>query len=116
MNSILFFDVRENEKDILKDFCKDKYDCKLISERLDNKTEITDEMNGAEVISCFTFSRVGADVLEKFPNLKLIALRCVGFNHIDIDYCKENNIQVVNSSGYGNITVAGMLKHLIICG
>lgn len=110
---IIFFDVRENEEEALRANCKTRgvkcgVDCKcsLIPERLDDKTEITDEMKEADVISCFTFSRVSAEVLEKFPNLKLIALRSVGFNHIDIDYCKNHGIQVVNSFGYGNVTVA----------
>ncbi len=110
---ILFFDVRANEEDALKTGCKGRNKtcgvdcwCRLIEERLDEKTVITDEMKEAEVISCFTFSRVSAEVLKKFPKLKLIALRSVGFNHIDIDYCREHNIAVVNSFGYGNVTVA----------
>lgn len=113
MKRILFFDVRANEEEALKGGCKGKNkscgidcSCKLIAERLDDNTVITDDMKDVEVISCFTFSRVGANVLKKFPNLKLIALRSVGFNHIDIDYCKEHGIEVVNSLGYGNITVA----------
>lgn len=110
---IIFFDVRANEEEALRAGCKNKNkacgvdcSCKLIPERLDDTIVITDEMKDAEVISCFTFSRVGANVLKQFPNLKLIALRSVGFNHIDIDYCKEHGIEVVNSLGYGNITVA----------
>lgn len=121
MKKILFFDVRENEEEALRACCKTSNIkctkecwCKLIKERLDDKTVITDEMKGANVISCFTFSRVTAEVLKKFPNLKLIALRSVGFNHIDIDYCKEHNIAVVNSLGYGNVTVAEFAFGLIL--
>lgn len=110
---ILFFDVRDNEIEILTNFCKDKYEFELLADPLDNKTIITEEMKQADVISCFTFSRVGANILKQLPNLKLIALRSVGFNHIDIEYCKENNIQVVNSLGYGNNTVAEFAFGLI---
>lgn len=114
MKQILFFDVRDNETEILTKFCGEKYDCKFISEPLDDKTQVTDDMRLADVISCFTFSRVSADILKKFPNLALIALRCVGFNHIDIDYCRKHNIEVVNSLGYGNITVAEFAFGLIL--
>lgn len=121
MKKILFFDVRENEEDALRACCKTgdikcgkDCQCKLIPERLDENTVITDEMKEANVISVFTFSRVSANVLKQFPNLKLIALRSVGFNHIDIDYCKENGIAVVNSLGYGNITVAEFAFGLIL--
>lgn len=121
MKKILFFDVRENEEDALRANCKaddakcgvDCW-CKLIPERLDETTIITDEMSQANVISVFTFSRVSSDVLKRFPNLKLIALRSVGFNHIDIDYCKQNGIAVVNSLGYGNVTVAEFAFGLIL--
>lgn len=112
MTNIIFFDVRENEVEQIEGFCKD-YSCKLIAESLNENTEITQEMADAEVISVFTLSRVDENVLRKFPNLKLIALRCVGFNHIDIDYCKANNIVVLNSAGYGNNTVAEFAFGLI---
>ncbi len=120
MKKIVFFDVRENEAQFLRANCANSGNncgvdcgCKLITERLDERTVITEEMAEANVISCFTFSRITAEVLKKFPKLKLIALRCVGFNHIDIDYCKENGIAVVNSLGYGNITVAEFAFALI---
>lgn len=111
---IIFFDVRDSEKEQLENFCAGKYEFQMIPERLDDNTPLTDEIKNADVISCFTFSRVSANVLKQFPNLKLIALRSVGFNHIDIDYCKNNNIQVVNSLGYGNVTVAEFAFGLIL--
>lgn len=121
MKRILFFDVRENEEGALRACCKsgnvncgEDCSCQLFDDRLDETTVITDEMAQANVISVFTFSRVSADVLKKFPNLKLIALRSVGFNHIDIDYCKQNGITVVNSLGYGNVTVAEFAFGLIL--
>lgn len=121
MKHVLFFDVRENEEEALRSCCKvgnvkcgEDCSCELIKERLDENTIITDEMKDANIISCFTFSRVGTNVLAKFPNLKLIALRSVGFNHIDINYCKEHGIAVVNSLGYGNVTVAEFAFGLIL--
>lgn len=114
MNKIIFFDVRDNEIESITKFCGGDFDCKLLSNPLDDKTEITEEIAQADVISCFTFSRVDKEVLEKFPNLKLIALRSVGFNHIDVEYCKEHNIQIVNSLGYGNLTVAEFAFGLIL--
>lgn len=120
MRKILFFDVRDNEEEYLKQNCREKNfvcgsgcECMLLPQRLDSQTVITEEMASSNIISCFTFSRVGEDVLKKFPNLKLIALRSVGYNHIDIEYCKSNGISVVNSFGYGNVTVAEFAFALI---
>lgn len=114
MKKIVFFDVRDFEIESLTNFCGGKYTCKFVLESLDDKLHLTDDMKDADVISFFTFSRVSANELKQFPNLKLIALRCVGFNNVDIDYCKKNNIQVVNSLGYGNVTVAEFAFGLIL--
>lgn len=106
MKKIIFFDVKDNESEQLTNFCEKKFEYRLLAQPLNDKTQLTEEIKQADVISFFTFSRVDAEILKQFPNLKLIALRSVGFNHVDINYCKENNIQVVNSFGYGNVTVA----------
>lgn len=61
---------------------------------------------GIDVLSVFVNSRVGASVLEKFPNLKLIVTRSTGYDHIDLAACKEKNIIVCNVPTYGERTVA----------
>jgi D-lactate dehydrogenase len=40
------------------------------------------------------------------PNLKLIAARSTGFDHIDLAACRERNIVVANIPFYGENTVA----------
>lgn len=45
-------------------------------------------------------------VLDKLPNLKYIATRSTGYDHIDIAYCKSKNIVVTNVPEYGSNTVA----------
>ena len=62
----------------------------------------------------FTTSRVTSNVLMQFPKLKLIALRSVGFNHVDLEYCKRHDIAVVNSPNYGNVTVAEFALALLM--
>lgn len=106
MKKIIYFDVEEYEKDFLTKNNEGIYNYKLISEPLNSMTQIPNELLDAEIISVFTTSRVTADVLKNFKNLKLIALRSVGFNHIDLEYCKTNKISVVNTPNYGNKSVA----------
>lgn len=40
------------------------------------------------------------EVLQSASNLKLICLFAVGFNNVDIKYCREHNIKVRNVPGY----------------
>ena len=111
---IVYFDVENYEEEFLKDNNEGKYEYYLDSNALNDLAPVKDEYKDAEVISVFTTSRVNKKVLEQFTNLKLIALRSVGFNHIDTDYCREHNIAVVNSPNYGNITVAEFALALLL--
>jgi len=60
----------------------------------------------AEAISTFVNSRLGADVLAEMPNLKLIATRSTGFDHIDLSWCAAHDIAIANVPDYGDVTVA----------
>ncbi len=111
---IVYFDVENYEENFLKENNEGKFDYILETQTLNDLTPVKDEYKNADIISVFTTSRVNKKVLEQFPNLKLIALRSVGFNHIDLDYCKEHNIAVVNSPNYGNITVAEFALALLL--
>ena len=114
MKKILFFDVADYEVEFLKKACEGKFEYQLIKEPLNGLFQLSKEQEDAQIISCFTTSRIPNDILEKFKNLELIALRSVGFNHIDIDYCKKNNIFVENTPNYGNMTVAEFALGLLL--
>lgn len=62
--------------------------------------------NSAEIISTFVDSTIGESVLAHFPNLKLIATRSTGYDHIDISACSSRGVAVVNVPSYGEDTVA----------
>ena len=106
MTKIVYFDVEQDEYSYLKSENEGKYDYFLTDQSLNSMDNIPQEYKNAKIISCFTTSRVGKEVLENFTELKLLALRSVGFNHIDINYCNEHDITVVNSPNYGNKSVA----------
>ena len=103
---IVYFDVENYEIKFLKKNKENKYNYFLEPNSLNNITEINPEYLDADIISVFTSSQITKSVLEQFKNLKLIALRSVGYNHVDLEYCKKNSIQVVNSPNYGSITIA----------
>jgi glycerate dehydrogenase len=40
------------------------------------------------------------ETLAQLPDLKLIAIAATGFNHIDLEYCRERGIRVCNGRNY----------------
>lgn len=114
MTKIVYFDVAPDETDFLKQENEGKYDYILTEKSLNSMETLPEEYKSAKIISCFTTSRIGRDVLKQFNNLQLIALRSVGFNHVDIDYCTERGIVVENTPNYGNKSVAEFAFGLMI--
>ncbi len=68
----------------------------------------------ADVLSIFVNSRVGKAELDRFPNLKLIATRSTGFDHIDMGEAKRRGITVSSVPSYGVNTVAEFAFALIL--
>lgn len=67
-----------------------------------------------EMISTFVHSELNHTTLKSLPNLKLIATRSTGFDHIDTAYCREHGITVCNVPSYGNNTVAEHVFGLLL--
>jgi D-lactate dehydrogenase len=67
-----------------------------------------------EALSVFIHSRVTPQVLEGLPNLKFIATRSTGFDHIDLDACLKRGIVVSNVPSYGENTVAEHTMALLL--
>ena len=109
---VVFFDVEHYEEEYLHKQSGGRYI--LVKDALNDLSPLNPEYADADVISVFTTSRVNAKVLKQFKNLKLIALRSVGFNHVDMQYCRENHIVVENSPNYGNQSVAEFALALLM--
>lgn len=103
MDSITFFEVEEWEKEYLASKCTDK---KVIFVK-EKAQEVTDEeLLSSVVLSSFIYSKLTKEILSKFPNLRCVATRSTGYDHIDLSYCKDHGITVVHVPSYGVHTVA----------
>jgi len=67
-----------------------------------------------EILSVFINSRLDEGTLRDLPNLKLIATRSTGYDHIDLNYCRAHGISVSNVPVYGDNTVAEHTFALIL--
>ncbi|PIR84087.1 hydroxyacid dehydrogenase [Candidatus Kaiserbacteria bacterium CG10_big_fil_rev_8_21_14_0_10_51_14] len=71
-------------------------------------------VSDAEILSIFISSPIQKDYLEALPNLKCIATRSTGTDHIDLAGAKAKNIVVSNVPVYGARTVAEFAFALIL--
>lgn len=106
---IVFFEVEDWEKEIIE---KNFPQAKIVSQALDENNFL--QYQNVEILSCFIYSNLRKELLEKLPHLKLIATRSTGYDHIDINFAKEKNISVTNVPEYGSRTVAEYTFALIL--
>lgn len=112
---MLMFDFRESEKEFFEKNEFIDFDITFFSEPLDDMTKLTeDQKNETSLISAYRSSNLTAKVLNQFKNLRIIATRSYGYGHIDIDYCIEHNIAVLNVENYGEEGVAEYTIGLMI--
>lgn len=65
------------------------------------KEEIVDtkvDLSIYDAISLIAIKKVTNDVIDRLSNCKIIALRSIGSDYIDLNYCKEKGIVVTNAS------------------
>ena len=75
--------------------------------------EVAEKIADADIVVC-NKTLLDSHTLRLAKNLKYIGLFATGYNNIDIDYCKENNIAVCNAGSYSTNAVAQHTFALIL--
>jgi D-lactate dehydrogenase len=72
--------------------------------------------SGFDAVCCFVNDDLSQPVMEKLASLgiKLVALRCAGFNNVDLKACAHYNIEVVRVPAYSPVAVAEHCMALIL--
>ncbi|MEK7551202.1 MAG: NAD(P)-dependent oxidoreductase [Patescibacteria group bacterium] len=103
MQKIVFFELEPWEENYIKHSISDH-------QIIFTQEKLTDENIAkfleAEIISIFIYSEITKELIDKFSNLKLIVTRSMGYDHIDIEYCRQRGIKVAFVPAYGAHTVA----------
>lgn len=108
---ITFFEVQPWEKDFLLSKLEG-VGAQFFDAPLSEAT--ASDASDADVVCVFVDSQVTAGVMEKLPQLKMIATRSTGFDHIDVAAAKAKHITVCNVPSYGENTVAEHTFALIL--
>jgi len=111
MKRVAFFGVKDWERELIMVAVRGWEGVELFEEEVQDNLDKAKEY---EVISTFIYSVMDKKALDRLPNLKMIATRSTGTDHIDKKECGKRGIKVVNVPEYGSITVAEYAFALMI--
>lgn len=96
-----------------KEACGDKMEVVYYNTRREDTETLIERSKDADavVLSNFQYRR---EVMEHCPNLKYICVAFTGYDHVDMEYCREKGIQVSNCAGYSTVAVADLVFGFII--
>lgn len=104
---ISFFSTHQYEKMFFDEANQpNHFSINYFAEGLNTKT--TGLAKGCDVVCCFVNDQLDADVLEQLKSygVKLIALRCAGYNQVDVEAAKKFKMPVVRVPAYSPYSVA----------
>ena len=107
----VFFEATDKEKNFIAANLADTENIFVADKLRDENMNLA---QGADIISVFVGHDVSGAVMDALPDLKLIATRSTGFDHIDLERARQKNIAVVNVPAYGSRTVAEFTFGLIL--
>ncbi len=110
---IAFFGVRSLERETIeKEIINlEAVGVGIFEENVENNIELACKY---DVLSIPIYSQINKEIIAKLPNLKMIATRSTGTDHIDVDECRKQNIIVSNVPIYGSNTVAEYALALLL--
>src|SRR6516164_4102495 len=99
--AVAVFDAKPYDRDyITRASGADKLDWRFQEFRLNAKTVLAAE--GAQAVSVFVNDVLNREVLEGLAGsgIRLVALRCAGFNNVDLGAAKELSITITRVPSY----------------
>lgn len=77
-------------------------------DRAKDDEELYNRAKDADILM-ITNGPLSTNVLKRLPNLKMVDVAFTGVDHLDVNYCLENDILVCNASGYSNTSVSELV-------
>lgn len=108
---IAFTSVSDEDLEFYKKHLKD-YELKFFKKQL-REVDLK-EIKEAQILCVFVFDKLTGEVLSEFENLKLIITRSVGYDHIDLKFCKDGGIKVAHIPAYSPKSIAEHTIALIL--
>ena len=82
-------------------------------DRNENPEILAQRMKDANIVIISNI-RLGKEVMAQCADLKMLSVAFTGLDHIDLEYCRERGIEVVNAAGYATEAVAELAIGLVL--
>lgn len=112
---ITFFSSQHYDEQFFNRF-NDSYGFEMVFHEAQLNEENAALAAGADAVCVFVNDAINANVCKRLQtlNVKIIALRCAGFNNVDLGAAKENNLHVCRVPAYSPEAVAEHALALIM--
>ena len=105
---ILFYDTKSYDRDSFQQVLKEYPDLVIEYTKSDLDPRTAPQAQGFDAVCAFVSSDIGTrtvDILHQ-KGVKLILMRCAGFNNVDLDTARKHGIRVMRVPGYSPEAVA----------
>lgn len=105
---ILFYDTKKYDKDSFDKVLPQYEDIQVEYIEPDISVQTAKYAKGFEAVCGFVSSDLSKDVIKEFhkAGVKLILMRCAGYNNVDLKECRKCDITVLRVPGYSPEAVA----------
>ncbi len=114
---IAFFDLEEWQTDYLQNGLAQRGLAASVQAEFSTghlTPELCERYADCEAIAVFVWTKLTREIIDRLPRLRLILTMSTGYDHIDLDACRERGVTVCNVPHYGENTVAEHTFALIL--
>ena len=103
----------EHFEELKKEFATKGHVFNYYMDRKEDPATLAERMKDADV-AVISNIKLPSTVLQQCPKLKYLSVAFTGLDHIDLAYCKENQITVQNAAGYSTTAVSELAVGLML--
>lgn len=113
---ITAYEVRTDEEPVIRGLC-DKYGIDVVITRANLDESTVDLAQGSDGVTTLGQSTYSNEVLDKLKSfdVKVLASRCVGYNHMNIEYASKLGFKVCNGSYAPNGVAEYSVMAILMC-
>lgn len=113
---ILFYGTKNYDKAVFEKYCKCSADLEIVFLESEFDYHTAKLANGFDAICVFVNAQIDGRSVERLKDngVKLILLRCAGYNNVDIKACQKAGLRVMRVPNYSPEAVAEMAMTLAL--